>query len=115
MHHGQTGPHEEFDNEVTIADAPQAVLCDRRETKLLGKEVAIDDERVTCERSAAQRRDRHSGDQLAQSRKIVAKREGVGQEEMGPPDRLTPLQEGTSSVRRQSPEKTVKMPTCKCV
>jgi hypothetical protein len=49
--HAQAGPHEELGDEVPIGDSPYAVFRDILEPQLLGEELAIDKEGVTCERA----------------------------------------------------------------
>jgi aromatic ring-cleaving dioxygenase len=54
VNHAQAGPHEELGYKVSIGDSPHAVFRDRLESQVLGEELAIDEERVTCERARTQ-------------------------------------------------------------
>lgn len=82
MRHSQTRPHHELDNEVAIADAPQAVLSNGRESQLFSQELPIYDERVPCECAASQWEDRYPRNELLQALEVGLERERVRQEEM---------------------------------
>lgn len=91
MGHRKTGPHEELEDKVTITDSPHAVLSQRLKSKLLCKELAIDGKGVSRKGSAAKRQNGNARDELLQSLKIIAEREGVREQEMRPPDWLSAL------------------------
>ena len=51
MNHAKTRPHQELGDEVSIGDAPHAVLCHRLKAEFFGQEVPVDQEGVPGKRS----------------------------------------------------------------
>lgn len=92
MRHGKTCPHQELDDEVAIADTPQAVLGDVLEPELLCEELAVDNEWVAGECATSERQSGHAGRKLAKAFQICVEGERVREKEVGPTDRLTALQ-----------------------
>ena len=67
MGHSQACPHEELDNEITVADTPKTVLSDGSKSEFLSKEFSVDDEGVAGEGTTAKGKCRNSGNELGEA------------------------------------------------
>lgn len=104
MGHSQACPHHKFDDKVTVADTPHAVLGNGLEAQLLAKEFTVDGEGVPCEGTTSQGQDGDTGNQLLKPFKIALEGLGVREKEVSPSDGLSSLRPGqymVSEAKRQ--------------
>lgn len=80
--HGQTGPHEELDNKVAVADTIERVLCEGVKAQLLQQEFTVDIEGVSAEGTAAKWKSRNARSKVFQAIEVSTKRECMGEEEV---------------------------------
>lgn len=91
MDHGQTGPLQPFNNEVSVGNGVHRVLADRVKSELLPEKLAVERVRVTSESGGTEGENRNPGVKLAETLQVGEERLGVGQEQVGPSDGLGTL------------------------